>query len=113
MHSAGFLFLKKTELPLSLFVNVYMAMLLINWDEATAADLSGFTVDLLCEELGWHQLEVTGSKADTVNHLLAHIAEHRPTPLHELSDATCFAPATLAGASPAMPAFTTDPVENV
>lgn len=88
-------------------------MPLINWDEATAADLSAFTADLLWEELGLHQLDVVGSKEDIINRLLTHIMEHRPTPTPEPSDATHFAPAEPLRASPAIPAFTNDPVENV
>lgn len=88
-------------------------MSLINWEEAKAADLSGFATDLLREELCRRQLGVTGSKEDIINRLLAHIMECRLTPTPQSSDATDFAAVTPLGASPAMSAFTTDPVESM
>lgn len=115
MHSAGFLFLKKTELPLSLFVNVYMAMLLINWDEATAADLSGFTVNLLHKELGRHRPDITGSKEDIIKRLLAYIMQgiSLSANAHDRAKRCQSVCSCCTSDSPVMLAFITDIVENI
>ncbi|KAG0417123.1 hypothetical protein HPB47_005868 [Ixodes persulcatus] len=50
----------------------------INWAEAAADDLAGFTVDFLRNELLRPNLEVTGTKEDIIHRLLADIAQNRP-----------------------------------
>ncbi|KAH7931896.1 hypothetical protein HPB49_025803 [Dermacentor silvarum] len=50
-------------------------MLLVNWSEATPADLAGFTVDYLREELARRNLDATGSKEEIISRLIADIAQ--------------------------------------
>ncbi|KAH7980782.1 hypothetical protein HPB49_019215 [Dermacentor silvarum] len=54
-------------------------MLLVNWSEATPADLAGFTVDYLREELARRNLDATGSKEEIISRLIADIAQNRQT----------------------------------
>ncbi|KAH7937528.1 hypothetical protein HPB49_012840 [Dermacentor silvarum] len=54
-------------------------MPLVNWSEATPADLAGFTADYLREELARRNLNATGSKEEIINRLIADIAQNRPT----------------------------------
>ncbi|KAH7942494.1 hypothetical protein HPB49_024625 [Dermacentor silvarum] len=42
-------------------------MPLVNWSDATPADLAGFTVDYLREELARRNLDATGSKEEIIN----------------------------------------------
>ncbi|XP_042147578.1 uncharacterized protein LOC121836681 [Ixodes scapularis] len=89
-------------------------MPLINWEEATAAELSGFTADLIREELGRRQLDNTGNKEEIIERLLINIAETKPLPeanAHGVlpSDSTS---AGQPGTS-TMPTFTADPVLNM
>ncbi|KAH7977555.1 hypothetical protein HPB49_002342 [Dermacentor silvarum] len=54
-------------------------MPLVNWSDATPADLAGFTMDYLREELARRNLDATGSKEEIISHLIADIAQNRPT----------------------------------
>ncbi|KAH7973774.1 hypothetical protein HPB49_005093 [Dermacentor silvarum] len=54
-------------------------MPLVNWSDATPADLAGFTVDYLREELARRNLDATGSKEEIISRLIADIAQNRPT----------------------------------
>ncbi|KAH7959520.1 hypothetical protein HPB49_011592 [Dermacentor silvarum] len=53
-------------------------MPLVNWSEATPADLAGFTVDCLREDLARRNLDATGSKEEIISRLIADIAQNRP-----------------------------------
>ncbi|KAG0428644.1 hypothetical protein HPB47_024368 [Ixodes persulcatus] len=85
-------------------------MPLINWAEATADDLAGFTVDFLRNELLRRNLDVTGAKEDIIHRLLADIAQNRPPtpPALLLPD-----PATSAHCSQeSLPLQTLDPAQS-
>ncbi|KAM7281312.1 uncharacterized protein ISCGN_006489, partial [Ixodes scapularis] len=74
---------------------------LINWEEATAAELSGFTADLIREEIGRRQLDNTGNKEEIIQRLLNNIAETKTLPEANAHEAL---------PSDSMPTFTADPV---
>ncbi|KAH7942276.1 hypothetical protein HPB49_022580 [Dermacentor silvarum] len=54
-------------------------MPLVNWSEATPADLAGFTVDYLREELARRNFDATWSKEKIISRIIADIAQNRPT----------------------------------
>ncbi|KAH7949025.1 hypothetical protein HPB49_004230 [Dermacentor silvarum] len=54
-------------------------MPLVNSSDATPADLAGFTVDYLREELARRNLDATGSKEKIISRLIADIAQNRST----------------------------------
>ncbi|KAH7974349.1 hypothetical protein HPB49_014362 [Dermacentor silvarum] len=54
-------------------------MPLVNWSDATPANLPGFTVDYLREKLARRNLDATGSKEEIISRLIADNAQNRPT----------------------------------
>lgn len=79
-------FIPSSQRPPARFASA-SAMPLINWEEATASDLAGFTVDFLRDELAQRNLINTGSKDEIICRILADIAANRAPPLETTAPA--------------------------